>query len=135
MKTKIIIISILLFGIKSFAQTETNNEILTSQNSDVAAVFNNKPGGVNKFREEVAKRIDLSGYNWKSSFTVEFSFVVDTNGKIIDVKAEKSSGVQEFDDRFIYAIKSFSKKWAPAKVNGVPVRSRFKIPFNISAMN
>jgi len=123
-----------LISLQNFAQTEAKKDS-TLQNPDAAAVFNKKPGGVNSFRQEVVKRIDLSGYNWKSSFTVEFSFVVNEEGKIEDVKAIKSSGVQEFDDRFIYAIKSFSKKWAPAKVNGVPVKSRFKIPFNISATN
>jgi TonB family protein len=132
---KILIASIFLLSLEISAQTDFKNETSTSQNQDVAAVFDNRPGGVNKFREEIAKRIDLSGYQWKQGFTVIFSFVVNADGKTEDVKAEKSSGIQEFDDRFIYAIKSLKKKWTPAKVNGVTVKSRFKIPFNISAMN
>lgn len=132
---RILIASALLVGLEINAQIDSINKTPISQNKDAAAVFDNRPGGVNKFREEIAKRIDLSGYQWKKAFTVVFSFVVNEEGKIEDVKAEKSSGIPEFDNRFIYAIKSLKKKWTPATVNGAIVKSRFKIPFNISAMN
>lgn len=95
-----------------------------------SASFESLPRGVNKFREEVAKRIDLRGFEWKSAFKLVVTFVVERDGKINEIKFEQSSGVQEFDDRIIEGIKSIRKKWTPATINGVPVRYRFRLPLN-----
>lgn len=94
------------------------------------ASFESLPGGINKFREEVAKRIDLRGFEWKSVFKLVVIFVVERDGRINDIKLEQSSGIEEFDNRIIEGIKSVRKKWTPGKINGVPVRYRFRLPLN-----
>ena len=90
------------------------------------------PNGLSSFRDEVAKKVDLSGFNGRGKITVILKFVVDVDGSVTDVAVEKSSGLIEFDDRFIYALKHVKKKWEPAKVYGNPVRQRFKIPFSVN---
>lgn len=94
------------------------------------ASFESLPGGINKFREEVARRIDLRGFEWKSAFKLVVIFVVERDGRINDIKLEQSSGIEEFDNRIIEGIKSVRKKWTPGKINGVPVRYRFRLPLN-----
>ena len=90
------------------------------------------PNGLSSFRDEVAKKVDLGGFNGRGKITVIINFVVDIDGSVTDVAVEKSSGVKEFDDRFIDAIKKVKKKWVPAKLYGNPIRQRYKIPFSIN---
>lgn len=89
-------------------------------------------GGLSSFRDEVAKKVDLSGFNGRGKITVIIKFVVDVDGSVTDVGVEKSSGLIEFDDRFVYALKHVKNKWEPAKVYGNPVRQRYKIPFSVN---
>lgn len=95
-----------------------------------AASFENMPGGISKFREEVVRRIDIDGFDWKNGFKLVVNFTVNTEGNIQDIKLEQSSGLKEFDKRIINGIKSIKKKWSPAKVGGVPVNYRFRLPIN-----
>lgn len=99
------------------------------------ASFQDPKGGVNSFRAEVAKRIDLSGFEWKSGFKLVVVFVVERDGTLNDVKLEQSSGVKEFDERIIEGIKSIKKKWTPAKIGGVTVRYRYSLPLSFSPPN
>ena len=89
-------------------------------------------GGLNSFRDEVAKKVDLSGFNGRGKITVVLRFVVDVDGSVTNVVVEKSSRLKEFDDLFIYAIKRVKKKWEPANFNGVPLKQRYRIPFSIN---
>lgn len=100
----------------------------------MAAMEGDLPGGINKFREEVAKRINVDGFVWQKPFKIVVIFVVTREGKIGEVKLERSSGVPEFDDRIISGIKSIKRKWSPAKIEGVPVDYRFKLPLNFGPM-
>ncbi len=100
----------------------------TGVNED--ASFSN--GGLSSYRDEVAKKVDLNGFNGRGKITVVIRFIVDVDGSVTDILVEKSSGLQEFDERFIYAIKHVKKKWNPAKLNGTPVRQRYKIPFTVN---
>ncbi|SHM13228.1 TonB family C-terminal domain-containing protein [Chryseobacterium polytrichastri] len=99
-----------------------------------AASFESMPDGISKFREEVVRRIDIDGFNWSNGFKLVVNFTVNTEGKIQDVTLEESSGVKEFDNRVIDGIKRIKKKWSPAKVGGVPVNYRFKLPLNFRPM-
>lgn len=98
------------------------------------ASFQNMPDGINKFRGEVVKRIDLTGYKWDKGFQLVVDFVVNAEGNISDIHLEQSSGVKEFDNRIIDGIKSIRKKWSPAKVGGIPVSYRFRLPLSFGPM-
>jgi len=92
------------------------------------ATFEGLSDGMNRFRSQVVKKIDLYGFQWKQSFKLVVLFTVNAEGNIEDVKLENSSGLPEFDKRVINGIKSVKKKWKPANIQGFPVKYRFKLP-------
>lgn len=98
------------------------------------ASFQNIPDGINKFRDEVVKKIDLNGFKWDKGFKLVVVFVVNEEGKISEAQLEESSGMKEFDNRIINGIKNIRKKWAPAKVGGIPVSYRFRLPLSFGPM-
>lgn len=101
-----------------------------------AANFGSLAGGVNAFRQEVVKRVDLRGYQWNKPFKMLVTFVVNKEGEMEDFQIVQSSGLPEFDQRVINGIKSIKgkkHKWNPATINGQPVKYRFKLPLSFSA--
>lgn len=94
------------------------------------ALLEGLPGGVNKFRSEVVKKINLDGFQWKQSFKMVAMFTVNAEGVIENVMLENSSGLPDFDKRIINGIKNVKKKWSPAKIHGVPVKYRFRLPLS-----
>lgn len=98
------------------------------------ALFENRSDGISRFRNEVVKKINLTGFQWKNSFKLVTMFVVKADGTIDEVKLEQSSGIQEFDERIIRGIKAIKKKWKPATVGGIPVNYRFRLPLNFGPM-
>lgn len=94
------------------------------------ALLEGLPGGINKFRSEVVKKINLDGFQWKQSFKMVVIFTVNAEGVIENVTLENSSGLPEFDKRIINGIKNVKKKWSPAKIHGVPVKYRFRLPLS-----
>jgi TonB family protein len=101
------------------------------------ANYKHQPGGgINSFRKQVAERIDTRGYNWSKSFTMIVTFVVNTDGETEDYKVLQSSGLPEFDERVLLGIKSVKGKkhqWTPGKIDGVPVKTRFRLPLRFGA--
>ncbi len=47
------------------------------------------PNGLSSFRDEVAKKVDLSGFNGRGKITVIIKFVVDVDGSVTDVAVER----------------------------------------------
>ncbi len=121
------------FFIKPSDLFENNEENYAPQ--EKPALFENRTDGISRFRDEVVKRINLNGFQWKEGFKLVIMFVVDRDGTISDVKFEQSSGVPEFDERIIKGIKNIKKKWNPATIGGIPVKYRFRLPLAFSAPN
>lgn len=90
------------------------------------------PGGVNAFRAEVSKNIDLSGFVWDKAFQLVVTFVINREGKLIDLQLVESSGNSEFDERILDGIKRIRKRWTPARINNEPVNYRFRLPLSFS---
>ncbi|WP_438560842.1 energy transducer TonB [Chryseobacterium artocarpi] len=87
------------------------------------------PGGMNSFRAEVAKQIDLSDFVWNEPFRLVVTFFVSKEGKMENITLEKSSGNAEFDQRILDGIKRIrKKKWTPARKNGEPIESFYTLP-------
>lgn len=91
------------------------------------------PGGINNFRNEVVRHVDLRGFEWNQPFRLVVVFVVNKEGKIDQLALEESSGNAEFDERILEGIKSIRKKWSPARIHGEPVDYRFRLPLSFSA--
>lgn len=92
------------------------------------------PGGIEKFREEVIKRIDVSDYyvKGKGKVTVKVRFVVSEKGIIEEIALAETSGFQEYDDMLLRAVKKTRQVWTPAKIHGIPVPDRFAIPITLA---
>ena len=91
------------------------------------------PGGINQFRTEVSKKINLDGFNWEKPFQLAVIFIINKEGKMEDVRLEESSGNPDFDRRIINGVKSVKKKWNPATINGVPIKFRFRLPLSFGS--
>jgi len=90
---------------------------------------------VSNFRTEVAKKVDLSyfAFKGKGNLQVKTTFIINENGELDKLEIIKSSGLVEFDEMIISAIKRTLKKqkWEPAKIHEIPIKSRFFLPFSI----
>jgi len=87
------------------------------------------------FRKEVAKEIDLSRIKLNEKLTVYIKFRINTQGKIDEIKIEKSSDSQIFDDMIIKAIENASRKlqWKSGMFLGKPVNLYFRMPLSASS--
>jgi hypothetical protein len=89
------------------------------------------PGGVNAFRNKVSATFDGSSMNGDESVVkTEVTFVVEKDGTLSDVKA---TGINvNFNNEAARTIKSIINKWTPAKINGIPVRYRYRLPLTMN---
>lgn len=91
---------------------------------------------VEQFRKDVVKRVDMSDFvmKGKGKITVLTSFAINENGEMDDLQIVKSSGLKEFDEMILGAIKRTikKKKWEPAKIHDFPIKSRFSLPFGLT---
>ncbi|WP_374441704.1 energy transducer TonB [Epilithonimonas sp.] len=92
---------------------------------------------ISKFRDDVVKRIDLSTFRiteGKEPLRIQTSFSINEKGELDDIKIIKSSGLKEFDEMILNAIKNTvkKKKWKPAAIHDIPIKSRFNLPFSIN---
>ncbi|RQO40466.1 hypothetical protein DBR39_05840 [Chryseobacterium sp. KBW03] len=94
------------------------------------------PDGLRELRKEIHKKlednIDPESYNPKGKFII--SFIIDTDGNISNVDVEPKI---ENSEKFFEDIKSIMKrikvKWNPGKIKGIPIRSKFRMPFNFKS--
>lgn len=115
---RILFLLLTMFSLKVSGQEATQNS------SDKSM-----PGGLNSFRAEVAKQIDLSDFIWNEPFKLVVTFNVSKEGKMENVKLEESSGNAEFDQRILDGIKRIrKKKWTPASKDGQHIDSFFRLP-------
>ena len=83
-------------------------------------------GGLNGFRKKFQEVFDSESMEGEGSVKTEVTFVVEKDGSLSQVKATGSnSTLNKEAERAVRAIKG---KWTPGKVNGQPVRSRFRFP-------
>ncbi|QDZ64692.1 energy transducer TonB [Elizabethkingia bruuniana] len=87
-------------------------------------------GGMEKFRNLFYNNFDNSSVKNEGTLKTTVTFVVEKDGSISDVKA--SGPDYDFNRESERTIKSIHRKWNPAKINGYPVRSRFRFPVTIN---
>lgn len=89
------------------------------------------PGSLNSFRNKIAENFDNSAMEGgEGTLKATVTFIVERDGSISDVKASGSNS--DFNSEAVRTVKSIRTKWVPAKINGQPVRQRFRMPL---AMN
>lgn len=93
------------------------------------------PGGIDAFRELVNHRTDVSNFylKGKGKVTVVVQFKINKEGSIENVTLKNSSGLKEYDEMIISAVKSIKKKWTPATVHGIIIDYNFSMPLSLSS--
>lgn len=85
------------------------------------------PGSLNSFRNKIAENFDNSAMEGgEGTLKTTVTFIVERDGSISDVKASGSNS--DFNNEAVRTVKSIKTKWVPAKINGQPVRQRFRLP-------
>jgi len=117
---------ILLFGVLLgvFTYSQEAKESLNEEK----AYF---PLGNQEFRNMISRnfRTDKIESIGNQNIHCELTFIIDREGNITDTKAFGEN--KEFNDEAVYAISQIKEKWVPGKINGVAVRSRYKVPLDI----
>ncbi|WP_131450804.1 energy transducer TonB [Chryseobacterium sp. FH1] len=123
---KLILLFGVLLSIFAYSQSEEKNAI------EEKAYF---PKGNQVFRTMISKNIrtDKIVSNGNQNIHCELTFVIDREGNITDVKAFGDN--KEFNDEAVNAISQIKEKWIPGKINGVAVRSRYKVPLDMKFEN
>lgn len=101
------------------------NEVYESV--DQAAEF---PGGTNSFRTKFQNSFDSGNLEGEGTLKTEITFVVEKDGSITQVKATGPNA--DFNREAEATVKGIRTKWTPGKVNGQPVRSRFRFPVTMN---
>ncbi len=87
-------------------------------------------GGLNGFRSKFTNNFDSSSLEGEGTLNTEITFVVERDGSLSQVKA--SGPNSDFNREAERTVKSIKIKWNPGKVNGQPVRSRFRFPVKMN---
>lgn len=66
----------------------------------------------------------------EGTLKTEVTFVVEKDGTLTQVKANGSNA--DFNREAEATVKGIKTKWTPGKVNGQPVRSRFRFPITMN---
>lgn len=101
------------------------NEVYESV--DQAAEFQ---GGINAFRTKFQNSFDSGSLEGEGTLKTEITFVVEKDGTLTQVKA--SGPNSDFNREAEATVKGIKTKWTPGKVNGQPVRSRFRFPVTMN---
>jgi len=89
------------------------------------------PGSLNSFRNKIAENFDNSAMEGgEGTLKTTVTFIVERDGSISDVKASGSN--PDFNSEAVRTVKSIRTKWVPAKINGQPVRQRFRLPLTMN---
>jgi len=91
-----------------------------------------KGGDINNFRDYVAENFHLDTVEARGvSAKIFIQFVVNTAGKVQQVKVLRGSGHPKIDSEAVNVIKS-SPSWKPAKLKGECVKEQFVLPIQIN---
>ena len=89
------------------------------------------PGGINSFRSKVSDNFDSGAMEGgEGTLKTEITFVVERDGSLTQVKATGPNA--DFNREAERTVKSIRNKWTPAKINGQPVRYRFRLPLTMN---
>jgi len=89
------------------------------------------PGGLAKFREYIATNLEGRSFDVSTSeLRMQFRFVIEKDGKLTDIQVTDNGGSPEAADMAVKVLGS-CPRWAPAKIDGRPVRLLYTIPIII----
>lgn len=90
----------------------------------------NYPTGINGFRQEMTDKFFAGNINPKGKISTQVTMIIERDGSVVNVKAEGTN--DDFNRQAELAVYLTEYKWEPARINGYPVRYRFRIPLNLN---
>lgn len=135
---KLLIFAVLMTSVKIFSQEAASaNQEKTAINNTIYEDIPDKAeftGGINAFRNNFSQTFKAGKVNGRGQIKSEVRFVVDQQGMITDITTIGQN--KSMNKEMERAIKAMSKtKWIPAKIDGQPVKFRFKLPITINLEN
>lgn len=123
---KVLPLFLLFFGLLFSAQ-----EIPVKADSVYAEVEEaaEYPGGLDAFRKVIVKELDASKVIGRGLIASETTFIVDQEGKLSDFKSTGNASLAAEMERVLSSMK---KRWIPAKIDGQPVRTYYRIPMRMN---
>lgn len=97
------------------------------EKGEVSAMY---PTGINGFRQEVTDKFCAGNINAKGKISTQVTMIIERDGSVINVKAEGTN--DDFNRQAELAVYLTEYRWKPARINGYPVRYRFRIPLNLN---
>ncbi|WP_394759906.1 energy transducer TonB [Flavobacterium sp.] len=126
---KILLIAFAIFATQfMFAQASLSAIKSLPINYEDAEVKPEFPGGHNEFMKFIGNNFKTPEVEGLSG-DVKVSFVVETTGKITEIKILKDIGSGTGDEA--KRVISKSPNWTPGEQNGKPVRVTFQLPITI----
>ncbi|WP_313502176.1 energy transducer TonB [Kaistella carnis] len=86
-------------------------------------------GGLQNFRKLIEDNFREKKVKGEGKEYCELKFVIERDGSISNITANGSN--ESFNKEAIRAISKIKTKWIPAKIDGQPVRYRFRIPLHL----
>jgi len=135
---KLLILIVLIISNPIFSQetVSPNKENISVDNTVYEDVADKAeyPGGINAFRNNFSQTFKMEKVRGRGQIKSEVRFVIDQQGIITDIITIGDS--KSMNKEMERTIKVMSKtKWIPAKINGQPVKFRFKLPITINIEN
>ncbi|MCE3075231.1 energy transducer TonB [Chryseobacterium gwangjuense] len=115
-------------------QNASSNEIFETEqfgNVEKSKEFPIYPGGINVFKTNFAKLIDWDKVNAKGRVKSEAQLIISEDGSVTDINIVGDN--KSLNKEMERVAKLMSKtKWIPAKIDGKPVKFRFKLPITMN---
>jgi periplasmic protein TonB len=107
-----------------------NDQPIKTNNTIVIGKEASFPGGIEKFREYIKEKFELPEDQEVKSVVLQLYFVVDTNGKLSNIRVVNAID-KDLADEAIRVLKSLKTKWEPGSINGKPVNSEKSLKIEI----
>lgn len=133
---KLFVFLVLISSVKIFSQEQntSSNEVFGTEqfgNIEKSKEFPIYPGGINVFKMNFAKMIDWGKVNAKGAVKSEAQLIISEDGNVVDINIIGDN--KSLNKEMERVAKRMSKtKWIPAKINGKPVKFRFKLPITMN---
>jgi hypothetical protein len=126
---KIILLLYLIFNLFVFSQ---NNSVIKDKKDTISvedkpSVF---PKGIQEFRRMISDNFRMKKIKSKDNIFCEITFIVERDGTLSSIKANGTN--ENFNNEAVRAVSKIKDRWISAEVNGQKVRSRYRIPLNIT---
>lgn len=133
---KLFVFLVLISSVKIFSQEQNTSptEIFGTEqfgNIEKPKEFPIYPGGINVFKMNFAKMIDWDKVNAKGAVKSEAQLIISEDGNVVDINIIGDN--KSLNKEMERVAKRMSKtKWIPAKIDGKPVKFRFKLPITMN---